>query len=491
MIDWIIGITLSYPKVGISPSGREAALSTLEAGADRLGSPAGCVRVGVLGATTVTLDGMPVHLTPGTVRLLLRLIAAEGEAVTASRLYLDLWPAPPRGRVDRQERTEVQKRILELRRKMEPRQPPGTTLAVRTESIPTARYTQSAYRLTLAREQLDHLEFTDLVNRATHALPATAVALLNRALELWRGTPLAEVADQGFAAHLVTRLKSLHRDAREELVRNLTELGRADSALTVAEGLVAEFPDDPELAKVLRSLRERLRARHAGDVLRREFSGLRVELLVRRGDLFDQDDANLVIGFGDTFDTATDGYAAISSDSTQGQLLDRVYGGDRKRLDTELAKGLHGIRPVTVESAQAKPRGKRRRYAVGTVIPLPADGRRVFAVVHCRQDLDLVTHSTAAELRHALDQAWRAVRQHGLLRPVAIPLIGAGLARVNDVGREQLMIMIIDTFLKSCRDSRCAPELRIVLRPSDVERIRIQDVARFVEALDQQGRGPR
>jgi O-acetyl-ADP-ribose deacetylase (regulator of RNase III) len=461
------------------------------AGTDRTGTPAGRVRVGVLGATTVTLDGMPVHLTPGTVRLLLRLVAAEGEAVMASQLYLDLWPAPPRGRVDRQERTEVQKRVLELRRKIVRGQLTGTAPAVRTESVPTSRYTQSAYRLMLGPEQLDHLEFTDLVNRATLAPPATAVALLNRALELWRGVPLAEVADQDFAARLVARLKSLHRSAREELVRNLAELGLTESALPIAEGLAADFPDDPEPAKALRALRERLRARHAGDVLRREFSGLRVELLVRRGDLFDQDDANLVIGFGDTFDTATDGYAPISSDSTQGQLLSRLYDGDRKRLDAELAKGLHGTRPVTVESAQAKPRGKRRRYAVGTVIPLPVDGRRVFAVVHCRQDLDLMTHSSAAELRHALDQTWRAVRQHGLLKPVAIPLIGAGLARVNDVGREQLMIMIIDTFLKSCQDSRCTPELRIVLRPSDLERIRIQDVARFVEALDHEGRGPR
>lgn len=447
--------------------------------------------MGVLGAATLTLDGKPVHLTPTTLRVLLRLVAAEGEAVTANKLYLDLWPAPLRGRVERQERTEVQKRVLELRRKMEPEQPTGTAGAVRTESVPAARYTQSAYRLILAPEQLDHLEFANLVNRAALAPPATAAALLTRALELWRGAPLAEVADQDFAARLVKRLRSLHRNAREDLVRNLTELGRVESALPIAEGLVAEFPDDPEAAKALRSLRERLRARHAGDVLRREFSGLRVELLVRRGDLFDQDDANLIVGFGDTFDTATDGYAAISGDSTQGQLLSRLYGGDRRRLDAELARGLHGIQPVTVESAQAKPRGKRRRYAVGTVVPLPLSGRRVFAVVHCRQGLDLVTHSSTAELRQALEQAWRAVRQHGLLKPVAIPLVGAGLARVNDLGREQLMIMIIDTFLKSCRDSRCAPELRIVLRPSDVELIRVPDVARFVEALDQEGRGPR
>jgi O-acetyl-ADP-ribose deacetylase (regulator of RNase III) len=450
----------------------------------------GHVRVGVLGATTVSLDGELVHLTPGTIRLLLRLVAAEGEAVTATQLFLDLWPPPPLCRVGHGERNQVQKRVLELRRKIEPGQPTSEALLVRTETVPAARYVQSAYRLVMGSGQLDYLEFTDLVNRAAQAPPATAAALFNRALGMWRGAPLADVAGQDFAARLVARLESLHRFAREELARNLIELGRPDAALPVAEDLAADFPDDAGLAGVLRSLRERLRARHAGDVLRREFSGLRAELVVRRGDLFDQGDANLVIGFGDTFDTATDGYAAISRESVQGQLIDRVYGGNRALLDADLARALHGIQPAAVESAQAKPRGKRRRYPVGTVVPLPLDGRRVFAVVHCRQDLDLVTHSSAAELRLALEQVWRAVRQHGLLKPVAIPLAGAGLARVNELSREQLMIMVIDTFVKSCRDSPCAPELRIVLRPSDMERVRILDVARFVEALDQDGKRP-
>ena len=449
----------------------------------------GRVRVGVLGATTVTVDGNPVHLTPRTVRLLLRLVAAEGEAFTASRLFLDLWP-PPVGQVGRGERNEVQKRVLELRRKMEPGQPGDAACLLITERVLATKYPESAYRLVMGHEQLDYLEFMDLVNRATHAPPATAVAQLTKALELWRGTPLADVAGQDFAAPLVLRLRALHKTAREELVKNLTELGHPDLALPAAEGLAADFPDDDEIGLTLRSLRERLRAQHADDVLRREFPGLRVELVVRRGDLFDQDDANLAIGFGDTFDTATEGDAIVSRGSVQGQLLERVYGGDRKRLDAELTRGLQGVKLIALESSQAKPRGKRRRFPVGTVVPLPLDGRRVFAFAHCRQDLDLVTHSTPEELRLALEQVWASVRQHGLLKPVAIPLAGAGLARVADLTREQLMIMIIDTFVKSCRDLRCTPELRIVLRPSDMERIRISDVARFVEALDQNGREP-
>jgi hypothetical protein len=420
------------------------------------------------------------------VRLLLRLIAAEGEAVTASDLYLDLWGRPPRGLIERAHRVQVQQRVLELRQKLEPGQPPESAQITRTESVPDGRYTQSAYRLVLDYDQLDYLEFTSLVNRAGTAPPATAVALLSRALGLWRGQPLADAAGQDFAEPLARRLGELHKSARLALIRHQTELGDLNAALLVAERLEADFPEDSEVGLAFRSAQERIRARHPDDVLRREFPGIGVTLVVRCGDLFEQQDASLVAGFGDTFDTATDGDAVISRASVQGQLLDRVYGGDRVQLDRALTRALAGVPPLRVENGRDKPKGKRKRYPVGTVASLPLDGRRVFAVVHCRQDLDLVTHSSAREFRYALDQLWESVRKQGLLRPVAVPLLGAGLSRVG-LTREQLMIMIIDTFLKSCADERCVPELRIVLRQADLQRVRISDIARFVEALDNDG----
>src|SRR2546430_2758304 len=102
---------------------REGGALLMQSGTICLETSVGRVHVGVLGVTTVMVDSQPVHLTPGTVRLLLRLVAAEGEAVTASQLFRDLWPIPGQGQVGRGERNEVQKRVLELRRKIEPEQP--------------------------------------------------------------------------------------------------------------------------------------------------------------------------------------------------------------------------------------------------------------------------------------------------------------------------------------------------------------------------------
>jgi Domain of unknown function (DUF6430)/Bacterial transcriptional activator domain/Transcriptional regulatory protein, C terminal len=449
------------------------------------------VYVGVLGPTNLSLDGIQRHLTPLTVKLLLRLIAAEGESVPADQIYRDVWETPANGRVERGERNEVQKRILELRRAIDPGDQSRPSRILRTEQMIAARLPKSAYRLVLAQDQLDYLEFTDLVNRAAAAAPATVVALLTRALALWRGRPLADVTGRKFATPLIQRLLAFHVTARKELIRAHAELGSPDLALPIAEELVSSRPDDPDAAESLRALREQLRGRHAGEVLRRDFPKLGVSAVVRLGDLFEQDDANLAVGFGDTFDTCTDEDASIiSRESVQGQLLERVYHGDRGRLDMDLRKALRGVMPVARETVQDKPKGKRTRYPVGTVAALPAGGRRVFAFVHCRQGLDLVTRSSARELHASLDRLWRSARVHGLLRPVAIPLVGSGLARVTELSREQLMMMIIETFLASCRDERCTAELRIVLRPSDVERVRMPEVARFVEALDEEGRRP-
>lgn len=439
------------------------------------------VHVGVLGPTNLSLDGVDKHLTPLTVKLLLRLITAEGESVPADQIYRDVWETPANGRVERGERNEVQKRIHELRRVIDPG-------ILRTEQMLSARTPQSAYRLLLAWEQLDYLEFTELVNRAAAAAPATVVALLTRALSLWRGKPLADVTGREFAAPLIRRLTVLHDTARKELLRAHAKLGHPDLALPVAEDLAASKPDDPDVVESLHSIREWLRVRYADEVLRRDFPRLRVTVVVRFGDLFEQDDANLAVGFGDTFDTSTEDDAVVSRESVQGQLLERVYGNDRARLDADLRKGLRGVMPVARETARDKPRGKRTRYSVGTVVPLPAGRRRIFAFVHCRQGLDLVTHSSAEDLRVSLDQLWRSVRVHGLLKPLAIPLVGSGLARVTELSREQLMIMIIETFLGNCRDDRCSAELRIVIRLSEVEKMRMSDVARFVESLDQDGR---
>ncbi|MFJ9643618.1 macro domain-containing protein [Streptomyces sp. NPDC101206] len=432
---------------------------------------------------------MDVRLTPLTVRLLLRLVAAEGEAVTSGDLYTDLWGEPVRGRIGRPHRTEVQKRVLELRRALGAQERGGGEL-LRTEQVVTKRGQESAYRLTLGAERLDALEFAELFRRAAHTGTATTIGLLTRALELWRGRPLGEVADTEFAQPLIRRLTAMYESACAELVRAHTDADRPELALPVAERLAAQRPYDDAALELLQGLWSRLRERHGAELLRHEFHSARATLVVKRGDLFSESDASLVAGFGDTFDTATENDLVISRDSVQGQLLHRVFGGDRALLDRELRRGLRTVEPTGRESVRDKPRGKRLRYPVGTVVPVSLaeqPGRRVFAVAYSRQGLDLVARSTPEELRFSLGRLWESVARHGLLRPVAIPLVGAGLARVTALEGHEVIGMIAETFLHACRDRPVTPELRIVIRPEDLRRIQLPEAARLVEGLDTGG----
>ena len=56
-------------------------------------------------------------------------------------------------------------------------------------------------------------------------------------------------------------------------------------------------------------------------MLREDFPELRTAVVIVSGDLFDQEDANLVVGFTDTFDTDTDRNIIISRESAQGLML--------------------------------------------------------------------------------------------------------------------------------------------------------------------------
>ncbi|MEU6506876.1 macro domain-containing protein [Streptomyces sp. NPDC046942] len=442
----------------------------------------------VLGPVRLDVNGTPVRLTPLTARLLVRLVAAEGEAVTARRLYQDVWQQTVElPRQELRNRNEVQKRILELRRAFDLAGPGYGARIIHTGQLPSARGAQSTYRLDLSGQELDSAEFTRLVGDALHAAPASAVRLLTDALRLWRGGPLTEVADEEFASAPVRRLTRLRETALRELVEGHTALGRYDLALPVAEQSARERPDDPEAAAVLARLNARLRERYGGELLRHTLRGLRVDVVVVRGDLFEQEDANLVVGFSDTFDTFADD-VVISRESVQGQLVDRLFEGRHRLLDDKLRRGLGEFTPLSTESFRMKRRGRRARFPIGTVVAVPVGGRRVFAVAYSRLGNDLRARSGPADLRLSLERLWPSVALHGLFKPVAIPLIGAGLARIVELDRTQLLLLIVETFTQSLRqDPAVSPELRIVLRAGDLGRTDLSAVEAYLRGVDERG----
>lgn len=442
------------------------------------------IRVSVLGPVQIELDGRIAKLSPRALRVLMRLVAAGGAPVSVKQLRWELWHEVDRPHEARNGRNQVQKGISELRKVLDAGGSGGAAEVVRTEQLYSGPQRQSAYRLVLEPENFDAAEFGVLVDEALHGAAATAADQLTRAVALWRGRPLAQAGDEEYAAGFVQAYRQRYWIALRELVRVHGELGRFDLALPIAEQLAAQFPDDPEAALELDAVRGQLRARHGDELLRRAFPDLRTEVAIVRGDLFDQPDANLVVGFTDTFDLETRQDQVISRSSVQGQLVERMYGGDPAALERELRRELKAVAPVARETSRTKLLGKRTRYPVGTVLTVRQnDGRRVFAAAYSYLGNDLIARSKPEDLAATLERVWESAALFGQMAPIAVPLLGSGLARITELAREQLIGMIVDSFLRGCRKyGHVTPQLRIVLRPADLERINLAQVAHGVTA---------
>lgn len=218
------------------------------------------------------------------------------------------------------------------------------------------------------------------------------------------------------------------------------------------------------------------------DRVRCEYKQPDITIAIHVGDLFDQQ-SHIVVGFCDTFDTSTADDRVISSKSVQGQLLDRRYAGRSGRLDRELNVALSDVTPTALETRQNKPKGKLIRYPIGTVAVLGQTDRLVFALAYSRMGNDLVAQSSIDDLWASLNRLWDAVHEHGQRSCVAIPVVGAGLARIDCLDRGSLIRLILLSFMARSRRSVICRELRIVVRPSGVQKIDLLELEAFVKSL--------
>lgn len=218
----------------------------------------------------------------------------------------------------------------------------------------------------------------------------------------------------------------------------------------------------------------------------RTFKHPRMSVRIETGDIFERED-HLVVGFCDTFDTAISPDGPVHPGSVQGQLLARLYDGDRARLDHDLAAALAGSRPASVERRRHKPVGKLARYPVGTVALLGDGPRHVFAVAYSRLGNDGMARSSVEDLWLSLNQLWDAVYQRGQQDAVAVPLLGAGLARLDFLHQEDILRLILLSFVTRSRERRVCRELTVVIQAADVREIDMPEVAAFLRALGAAG----
>jgi DNA-binding SARP family transcriptional activator len=183
----------------------------------------------ILGSLEVLEEGRPVALSGQKQRALLALLLLRAnDVVPAERLVDLLWgESPPRTAI-----TSLQNFVSQLRKALGP------------ESLETRA---PGYRLRLEPEQLDLGRFEGLVRRAREGDPVERARLLEEALALWRGTPLADFAYEPWAQDEIRRLDEIRLGTLEERNAAEFELDRHAELISELEALVAEHPQRDRL----------------------------------------------------------------------------------------------------------------------------------------------------------------------------------------------------------------------------------------------------
>lgn len=185
---------------------------------------------------------------------------------------------------------------------------------------------------------------------------------------------------------------------------------------------------------------------------------------IKIGDVFDEP-GHLVIGANDVFDTELG--EVIKPSSVQGQFLTRLYGNDRTKLDAEIEAALQIYQSQRTPEPN-KQKGKSWRYPIGTTIALGSPDRRYFWTAYGYMGNDLRVQSNADYIWNSLSRLWEEVRLKGHGMDIAIPVIGADLARTS-LPRMALAKLIILSFVVASKKEFVTRKLTLVIYPRDLD----------------------
>jgi hypothetical protein len=211
--------------------------------------------------------------------------------------------------------------------------------------------------------------------------------------------------------------------------------------------------------------------------IEQSYSSPNTVIRIIKGDIFSQA-GHLVIGICDTFDTQTPNI--IARDSLQAQALDRLFGGDIAELDSRIDLALAGCSPI--ETVQKS--GKQRRYELGTIAVLTESGRKLFFVAYTYMNEHNQARGTADGIWKSLLNLWTQVSKHGNGGTISISVIGGGQARIAQILPAQDSIRFIAlSFMLASRHEKVCDELRIVVRPTEYNRLDRLELQSFLSSL--------
>jgi predicted ATPase/DNA-binding SARP family transcriptional activator len=184
----------------------------------------------ILGPVEVVADGMPVHLGGRQRRTVLAILLVHaGESVSTDRLVDELWGDTPPGAA----RKTVQAHVAHLRK----------ALNIEGDILVSA---DDGYVIRIDPDLVDAQRFERMVEegRSLRASePSRSADKLSEALGIFRGAPLAGVADDAFSLRVeASRLEDVRLAAVEDHLESRLAAGDAAAVIAEADRLVAQHP---------------------------------------------------------------------------------------------------------------------------------------------------------------------------------------------------------------------------------------------------------
>jgi DNA-binding SARP family transcriptional activator/WD40 repeat protein len=187
------------------------------------------IEIRILGRVDALVDGQSAAVGGSKQKAVLAMLALRANRTLGADELIDgLWGDRPPASAAK----NVQLYISRLRKALDPN---GSGARIVTRG--------RGYVLQLPEEAVDATRFERLVERAqTQADRGVVDGAAQDALDLWAGAPLADVAEEPFAAPEIRRLEELHLRAIELRIDSELAAGRTGEALGSLDALLEEHP---------------------------------------------------------------------------------------------------------------------------------------------------------------------------------------------------------------------------------------------------------
>lgn len=185
----------------------------------------------------------------------------------------------------------------------------------------------------------------------------------------------------------------------------------------------------------------------------------------------------VVIPVNTCFDTIV-GYGLVSEKTIHGKWIVELgtRGVNTAELDKQIIQNIkdQGLRYSELYSESQKPKGKRERFAQGTVLSVEGKfGITYYLLALSEFDKNLNAQCSKEEFIACIQSLMAFYDKNGQGRPIYLPLMGTGLSRVNISPEESLNILV--NIIKLNRD-RVHGEVNIVVFSRQKDTVSIHSV---------------